>query len=131
MPIIAMKFCHNYSQRWNSYQIVTISSNLTELVHTHQKLYSLTWRNIAVNFWGKIFGHLIALTLILVIMLSGVHWKTTSGSIIDFRSKLFKIWKNGSSKNEEWDALPQDVISRAINAFRKRVSMVIKKMVGI
>ena len=31
---------------------------------------------------------------------------------------------------EEWDALPQDVISRAINWFKKRVYIVIKKNGG-
>ena len=31
---------------------------------------------------------------------------------------------------EEWNALPQDVISRAINSFRKRVRMVIKNKGG-
>ena len=79
--------------------MVTIPSNKTELVHTHQKLHSLTWKSIAVNFWNQIFGHPIALNSILVIMLSGVHWKSKSGRIIKFRSQLLEIWKNGSLKN--------------------------------
>ena len=32
-------------------------------------------------------------------MLSGVHWKPKSGSIIDFRSQLLKIWQKRSLKN--------------------------------
>ena len=99
MPIIAMTFCHKYCQRWSSYQMATKSSKKMELVHPHQKLHFLTWRSIAFNFWSQIFGDLIALTSILVIMLSGVPWKPKSGSIIDFRSQLLKIWKNGSLKN--------------------------------
>ena len=31
---------------------------------------------------------------------------------------------------EEWDSLPQDVISRAINSFRKRICMINKKNGG-
>ena len=55
--------------------------------------------SIAVNFWNQILGHVIALTSILVIMLSGVHWKPKSGSIINFRLQLLKIRKNKSLKN--------------------------------
>ena len=86
-----LKVCHNYCQRWSSYQMVTISSNKMELVRTHKKLHLLTQRSIAVSFCSQIFGHLIALTSVLVIILSGVHWKPKSGSIIDFRSELLKI----------------------------------------
>ena len=100
MSIITKKFCHNYCQRWSSYQMVTLSSKKMELVHTHQKLHSFTCRSIAINFWSQIFGHLIALDSMLVIILSVVHWKSKSQSIIDFISQLLKIWKNGSLKNE-------------------------------
>ena len=31
---------------------------------------------------------------------------------------------------EEWEALPQDAISRAINSFKEGVRMIIKKNVG-
>ena len=99
MPIIAMKFCHSYCQRWNSYQMETISSNNLELVHILQKLHSLTWMGIAVNFWCQTFSYLIALTSILVIMLSWEYWKPKYGGIINFRSKLLKIWNNRSLKN--------------------------------
>ena len=74
--------------------MVTISSSKVEFIHTHQKLHLLTWRSIAVYFWSQIFGHLIALTSILVTMLSAVYRKLKSGSITDFRSQLLKIRKN-------------------------------------
>ena len=62
--------------------MVTIPSKKIELFHTNQKLHLFTWSSLTVNFQNKIFGYLIALTSILVIMLSGVYWKPKSGNII-------------------------------------------------
>ena len=57
-----------------------------------------------------------------MIILSGVHWKPKSGSII--------ISDHNDGIVEEWEALPQDIIFRAVNSFRQGVRIVIKKNVG-
>ena len=62
--------------------MVIIPSNKMELFHSNQKLHLFTWSSLTVNFQNKIFGYLIALTSILVIMLSRVYWKPKPGNII-------------------------------------------------
>ena len=97
-----MKFCHSYCERWRSYQLVIILSNKMELFHTNQELHSFTWSSPTVNLQNKIFFYLIALTSILVIMLSGLYWKPKFGNIIishhnSWRSERMDCWrlKNG------------------------------------
>ena len=124
-----MTFCHNYFQRWSRDQMKAISSNKMELVQTHQKLHSLTWKSIAANFWNQIFGHPIALNSILVIMLSGVHWKSKSGRIINFRSQLLQIWKNGSLKNGTPDR--KLLFPEQITRLKSLFALSLRRMVGI
>ena len=47
------------------------------------------------KFLNQIFGHLKALTSILVIMLSGVHWKPKSGSqtLEDLKERIVEEWE--------------------------------------
>ena len=100
--------------------VYTIYSRNMELIHTHQKLLSLTWRSTVVNFW--------TLTSILLLCYISVTLEA-------------KIWKYNQFQNtpledlnkrivDEWNALPQNVTSRKINLFRKHVRMVIKKKDG-
>ena len=105
---------------------MTISSNKVELVHAHQKLQLLTWRSIAVNFWIQISGHLIDLK-----SCDYAIWGTLEAKI--WKHNRFQITTLEDLTEqiiEEWDALPHDIIPRAINTFRKLVHMVIKRNGG-
>ena len=121
-----MKFCHNYYQKWNSYQTVTMSSNKTKLVDTHQTLAYLEehcCKFLKPNLWPNNNPDLHHCDYAIWGILEGKIWKNNQFQIMTLED--LKEWII-----EEWDALPQDVIYRSINLFRKHVHMVIKKNGG-